>query len=177
MVSWVCRAWCSLSKFVLAPSLCVFIWFDIIWRCHYWGVHHRLSSVAFPHSNCRAEINVKTIKRLIAGNVGNDGTLDIDTFQRAILQYRNTPDPSTKMSPATCLFGRSVKDLIPILPGKYCPHATWKESLQLREEALCHGHQEKWTEHTKAYHLYKLVIMCGFKTKQALILSNGIALE
>ena len=117
-----------------------------------WGVHHRLSSVAFPHSNCRAEIGVKTIKRLISGNVGRDGAINIDAFQAAILQYRNTPDPTTKMSPAMCLFGRPVKDLIPILPGKYNPHTTWRESLDLREEALRHRHmrhQERWSEHTR----------------------------
>ena len=117
-----------------------------------WGVHHRLSSVAFPHSNCRAEVGVKTIKRLITGNVGKDGNINIDAFQEAILQYRNTPDPTTKMSPAMCVFGRPVKDLIPILPGKYHPHPTWRESLQLREQALRHRHmrhQDKWSEHTK----------------------------
>ena len=108
--------------------------------------------VAFSHSNCRAEVGVKTIKRFITGNVGKNGAINIDAFQAAILQYWNTPDPTTKMSPAMCVFGRPVKDLIPILPGKYNPHTTWRESLQLREEALrhCHmHHQEKWSEHTK----------------------------
>ena len=117
-----------------------------------WGVHHRLSSVAFPHSNCRAEVGVKTVKRLITGNVGKDGAINIDAFQAAILQYRNTPDPTTKMSPAMCVFGRPVRDLIPILPGKYNPHTTWRESLHLREAALRYRHmrhQEKWSEHTK----------------------------
>ena len=104
------------------------------------------------HSNCRAEVGVKTVKRLITGNIGKDGAINVDAFQAAILQYRNTPDPITKISPAMCLFGRPVKDLIPILPGKYSPHTTWKKSLDLREEALRHRYiqqQEKWSEHTK----------------------------
>ena len=33
-----------------------------------WGIDHRLSSVAFPHSNCGAEIGVKTVKRMITSN-------------------------------------------------------------------------------------------------------------
>ena len=97
-----------------------------------------LSSVVFPHSNCRVEIGVKTIKRLITGNIGKEGSLEVDNFQKAILQYRNTPDPTTKMSPAMFVFGRPVKDLIPILPGKFHPHPTWRESLQLWEQALRH---------------------------------------
>ena len=117
-----------------------------------WGVNHRLSSVAFPHSNCRAEIGVKTVKRLIMSNTGPCGELDTDAFQRAVLQYRNTPDPETKLSPAMCVFGRPIKDFIPILPGRYRPHPTWRSTLAAREDALRNRHMkmaERLSEHTR----------------------------
>ena len=117
-----------------------------------WGVHHRLSSVAFPHSNCRAEIGVKTVKRMITDTTGPNGEIDTDSFQRAMLQYRNCPNQDTKLSPAMCIFGRPIKDFIPILPGKYKPHPTWQDTLQKREEALRNHHMkcaERLSEHTK----------------------------
>ncbi len=117
-----------------------------------WGIEHRLSSVAFPHSNCRAEIGVKTIKRLLQSNTSPSGSLDTDAFRIAMLQYRNTPDPETKLSPAMCVFGRPIKDFIPVLPGRYQPHPTWQDTLDKREEALRVRHitaEERWAEHTK----------------------------
>ena len=111
-----------------------------------------MSSVAFPHSNCRAEVAVKTVKRLITGSTGPNGTIDTDEFAAAMLQYRNTPDPETKMSPASVIFGRPIRDLIPIMPGKYIPHITWRETLTAREEALKKRHvkaAERWSEHTR----------------------------
>ncbi len=85
-------------------------------------------------------------------NTGPNGELDTNAFQRAILQYRNTPDPVTRLSPAMCVFGRPIKDFIPIAPGRYIPHPTWQETLMAREEAICNRHMkaaERWSEHTK----------------------------
>ena len=116
-----------------------------------WGVHHRMSSAYHPHANCRAEVAVKSMKRLIAGNTGPNGALS-DAFHKALLQYRNGPDPETKMSPATCLFGRPTRDLLPGIPDRYRPHAEWSDKLDLRERALSKRAvtgRARWDEHTQ----------------------------
>ena len=117
-----------------------------------WGVRHRVASVAFPHSNNRAEVAVKSVKRLIMDNTGPNGTLNTDKFQRAILHYRNTPDRETGISPAMCIFGRAIRDFIPVHPGRYLPHPAWRETLIAREEALRNRHHkmcERLSEHTQ----------------------------
>jgi len=73
-------------------------------------------------------------------NAGPNGTLDTDSLQQAVLQYRNCPDPQTKLSPAMCVFGRPTKDFIPVLPGRYKPHPTWEDTLATREDALLNRH-------------------------------------
>ena len=59
-----------------------------------------------------------------------------------------TPQTGT---PAICIFGRPIRDFIPIHPGKYLPHNTWKEYLINREEALRSRHMricERLTAHS-----------------------------
>ena len=75
-----------------------------------WGIRHRLSSVAFPSSNGRAELAVKIAKRLLHDNVSSDGKLDNDKMVRALLTLRNTPDPGCKLSPAQIVLGRQLHD-------------------------------------------------------------------
>ena len=55
-------------------------------------VSHRVSSSCFPQSNGRAEVAVKTAKRLLMANIGPNGDLNNDSFLLALLQLNNTPE-------------------------------------------------------------------------------------
>ena len=101
-----------------------------------YGVHHRVSSVAYPHSNQRAELAVKSMKRLLRENVGGDGKLNTDSFQRAVMQYRNTPDRDTERSPAQVIFGRQLRDFLPAPLTRYKPQPQWLLLQEDRERAL-----------------------------------------
>ena len=101
-----------------------------------WGVKHRLSSIAFPQSNGRAEVAVKTAKRIIHNNTSPDGSLDNDKAARGILQYRNTPLPDINLSPAQVLLHRQLRDSIPAHPAHYRPHKEWVLTAEEREKRL-----------------------------------------
>ena len=90
-----------------------------------YGVKHRLSSVDYAHSNKRAELAVKLMKRLLRENVGIGGRLNTDSFQLAVLQYRNTPDRDTYRSPAQIIFGRELRDFLSAPLSRYKPHPRW----------------------------------------------------
>ena len=105
-----------------------------------WGVRHRLSSVAFPHSNTRAELGVKTCKRMIRENTGPKGTLDTDKFARALLAYRNTPLQGLGLSPAQILLGRELRDFLPFAEGKAGIRKEWRITSDERERALAKRH-------------------------------------
>ena len=105
-----------------------------------WGVRHRVSSVAFPHSNCRAELAVKTSKRLLRENVNPGGDVNCDKFARAIMQYRNTRLQGLQVSPAQILFGREIRDFCPCPPGGGTIREEWRITAEDREKALARKH-------------------------------------
>jgi hypothetical protein len=124
-----------------------------------YGIHHRISSVANPHANARAELGVKTVKRMLRDNMSQNGGLDMAKLPRALLQLRNTPDLDTKRSPAQCLFGRELKDFLP-RPTTALMGDMWVKLADAREEALARRSltsENLWAEHTKALAPLKVV--------------------
>ena len=124
-----------------------------------WGVNHRLSAAYNPQSNGRDELAVKSTKRLLEENIGPDGELNTDKFLRAMLIKRNTPDPSTKLSPAEIIFGRKLRDSLPRLNKRENIffnqefRATWRDAWKQKELALrarYQGCQKRLEEHSKA---------------------------
>ena len=53
-----------------------------------------------------------------------------------MLEYRNTPNPETRLSPAQVVFGRNIRDFIPVLPYKYEPRQEWSLLQEDRERAF-----------------------------------------
>ena len=125
-----------------------------------WDIGIRQSSANYPQSNGRAELAVKSCKRLICGNIDGHGNLDTNKMMKALLQYRNTPNATTGMSPAYMLYGRQLRDALPSIPlvkrdpttmsyleryGK--PNTVWNDIKSKREIAYA----KKRSEATERY--------------------------
>ena len=125
------------------------------------GVRHRLTSVGFAHANTRAELAVKSAKRLLRDNMSPTGGLDNVAVARAVLTYRNTPDRDTGLSPAYMLLGRQLKDFLLSKPDHLPPlgshkdlSSTWQEIAEWRELALAKRSvkdQENLSTHVKEH--------------------------
>lgn len=56
------------------------------------------------------------MKQLLTDNISSTGKTDTEAFTRAILQFYNTLDPDNGISPAEIIFGRPLRDALPIKP-------------------------------------------------------------
>ena len=138
----LCCCW-GVPKTITTDGASVFTSAEMTDWLSRWGIQHRLSSSYYPRANKRAEVAVKSTKRLIMDNLGPNGTLHTDKLARAILMHRNCPDPNTGLSPAQVIFGRVLRDHIPLQPGKFEIREEWRVDAELRARALAKRHLAK----------------------------------
>ena len=67
-----------------APNLCAKSVEDMMKQ---YGIKRRVSSVANPHANSRAELGVKTVKRLLRENTGKFGHLNVAKVSDGFQEY------------------------------------------------------------------------------------------
>lgn len=101
-----------------------------------WGIRHKTSSPYYPQSNGKAEVTVKTMKKLIA-SAWKDRSLDEDKVCKGLLQYRNTPCGRDKLSPAQKLFGHPIQDFLPAHHRAFAPE--WQKSQELIDQDAHQG--------------------------------------
>ena len=96
------------------------------------------------------------------------------------MNYRNTPDCDSGKSPAPIVFGRALKDAIPVDIEKLKPSVEWMLSMDDREQAL-QGRQQKmglkWSEHTKELQQLEVGCRVWVQNQTGVRQKNGIRLE
>ena len=109
---------------------------------------HRLSPVEYPQSNGRAELGVKSAKRIINDNVSHQGGTDNDQVAKALLQYRNTSLPYIKLNPAQLLLHRNLRDHILMNEKHYYIYQEWLSTATEYEKVL----SKKYKDISDQYH-------------------------
>ena len=109
--------------------------------CEEWGIRHILSSPYMPRSNGHAEAAVKQMKKLIKGNLTSNGRLDRRSFLAGMQMFRNTPRHPSGQSPNQLIFGRHIRDSLPVPREHLIPEFRFKT-----EERLYNHRQNKGSE-------------------------------
>ena len=95
---------------------------------------------------------------MIQKNTGPNGSLD--AFLYALLMHRNTLSAMLKMSPSEVIFGKKIRDLLPVKEGQLKMNPEWHRMLQLRDAAVARRHAKRGqdlNEHTRS--LWRLEIV------------------
>ena len=95
---------------------------------------------------------VKAAKRMSRDKTGPFRFFDTDKFLAALLTHRNKPDLETSMSSSDIVFGRKIKDLMPINPGQLKVNARRTEHLRQREAVMAKRHitrEKELNNHTR----------------------------
>ena len=117
-----------------------------------WGVTQHQTSAYTPHSNLKAESAVRSVKKIVSENMGVNGSLEVDRFSLALLNYRNTPCRFLNQSPAQILYARALKDALPKPLEALQLRPEWIKTKQQREIALARKHVseiESWSRGTR----------------------------
>ena len=69
-------------------------------------------------------------------NIDSSGSLDKDTVSRALMTYRNTLLQDGSLSPAELLYGRKLRDHLPMIPSEVTVLPKWKEIRDARETIM-----------------------------------------
>ena len=117
-----------------------------------WKITHNRSSAKYPQSNGRAELSVKTAKRILEENTAPDGSLNSDKACRALLQYRNTPLRHLGLSPAQIMFHRNLRDCMPTKPSDLHPHKRWIKAAEQRERDFFKRNQQMIARYNQTAH-------------------------
>ena len=117
--------------------------------CSRYGIVHRVSTAYNPRPNKRVEVGLKSAKRLVRGNLSQTGSLHTDKLARALLAHRNTPCPVTGLSPAQIVFGRVLRDFLPLQPGKFQLRPEWRQAAEARATAYAKRHVQKAEQLTR----------------------------
>ena len=90
-----------------------------------------------------ARTSVKSMKRLLTDNIGNNGNLNNDSFATVLLNYGNTPDHDTGLSPSQILFARQLRDSIPTRPQNLMIRKEWILTRDAMVKALSVRHKKR----------------------------------